>query len=156
MKPALASPAFPDDDGRIDPRLRTALESYGHDDNLAVVLAALDGVRLLVPVVALLGETPSEGDKDADMAAVFMTGADGRKALLVFSCLESMQSWDAKARPVSVYGRQAAEAALAEGASALLLDVAGPTFVVIESDDVSHVAQGHRIVESSAGPLWLT
>lgn len=154
--PSLAAPAFPGDDGSVDAALAAALEAYAADEQLAPVLATLDKARLIVPVVALVGETPSGGDTDADMAAVFMTGADGRQALLAFSCLATMQHWDAQARPVSVYSRQAAQAAVAEGASALLLDIAGPTMVVIESGDLDHLAQGHRIVDSSAGPLWLT
>lgn len=153
-RPTLAAPAFPDDDGAVDPALAEALDGYARDQVLPPVLAALHGVRILVPVIALLGDTPAGGDKDADMAAVLMSGADGRKALLAFSSLGSMQKWDPQARPVPVYARQAAEAAVDEDASALLLDIAGPQFVVIETDDLHHLAQGHRIAETrvAAGP----
>ncbi len=147
---SLAEPAFPDDDGLVDASLSAA---FGDD---ARVLAILGGVRVFVPVVALLDDTPADGDKEADMAAVMMTGADGRQALLAFSSVATMSRWNTEARPVPVWGRQAARAARDEGASAVLLDLASPTFTVIETADVEHLAAGHRLVSTDAGPAWLT
>ncbi|MCD9198145.1 SseB family protein [Aeromicrobium wangtongii] len=147
---SLASPQFPGDDGTVAPELAAAL-----GDDVAV-LQALPDVRVFVPIVALLGETPAEGDKNADMAAVLMTGADGRQALLAFSSIATMTAWDPKARPVPILGRDAARAALDEGASAILLDLANPSFTVIEDADVRHLAAGHRLVRSEVGPAWLS
>jgi SseB protein N-terminal domain len=149
-RPSLAEPAFPDDDGTVDAALADA---FGDDTR---VLAVLGGVRVFVPVVALLGDTPAEGDTDAEMAAVLMTGADGRTALLAFSSVATMNAWNGDARPVPVWGRDAARAALDEDASALLLDLAAPTFVVVETSDVEHLAAGHRLISTDAGPAWLT
>lgn len=146
---SLASPQFPGDDGTVAPELAAA---FG--DDLAV-LQALPDVRIFVPIVALLGETPADGDKNADMAAVLMTGADGRQALLAFSSVAAMAVWDPQARPVPILGRDAAQATLDEGASALLLDLANPSFVVVETDDVEHLAAGHRLARTDAGPAWL-
>lgn len=146
---SLAEPAFPDDDGQADASLSAAL------GDLTGVLAVLGEVRVFVPVVALLDDVPADGDKEADMAAVMMTGADGRQALLAFSSVATMTAWNADARPVPVWGRQAARAALDEGASAVLLDLASPTFTVIETADVEHLAAGHRLVSTDAGPAWL-
>ena len=124
---SLAEPAFPGDDGLIDPRLADAL---GDD---AKVFAAYGEVRVFVPIVAILGERATDGsDKSADMAAVFMTGADGRKALLTFSSVAALEAWNPVARPVPVWGREAAQAALEEGASALLLDLGAEHFTVLE------------------------
>jgi len=148
-RPSLAEPAFPDDDGSVYPELA---EAFGDDTR---VLAVLGGVRVFVPVVALLGDSPAGTDKEADMAAVLMTGADGRTALLAFSSVTAMASWNADARPVPVWGREAARAALDEDASALLLDLASPTFTVVETPDVEHLAAGHRLVDTDAGPAWL-
>lgn len=148
---SLAEPAFPDDDGATDPALA---EAFTRDD-LAVV-SALCSVRVFVPVVALLGDVPAGSDKVADMAAVLMTGADGRKALLAFSSVTTMTAWNADARPVPVWGRDAARAALDEGASAVLLDLASTTFTVIESDTVEHLAAGDQLVSTDVGPAWLT
>ena len=147
---SLAEPAFPDDDGQVYASLAAA---FGDD---ARVLAVLGDVRVFVPVVALLDDVPADGDKEADMAAVMMTGADGRRALLAFSSVATMTAWNADARPVPVWGRQAARAALDEGASAVLLDLASPTFTVIETADVEHLAAGHRLVDTEAGTAWLT
>ena len=149
-RPSLAEPAFPDDDGTVDAALAAA---FGDDTR---VLAVLGGIRVFVPVVALLGDSPTESDKEADMAAVLMTGADGRKALLAFSSVATLTGWNCDARPVPVWGRDAARAALDEDASALLLDLAAPTFIVVETSDVEHIAAGHRLVSSDAGPGWLT
>ena len=149
-RPSLAEPAFPDDDGTVDPALA---EAFGEDTR---VLAVLGGIRVFVPVVALLGDSPTESDKEADMAAVLMTGADGRKALLAFSSVATLTGWNGDARPVPVWGRDAARAALDEDASALLLDLAAPTFTVVETSDVEHLAAGHRLVSTDAGPAWLT
>jgi hypothetical protein len=124
---SLAEPAFPDDDGTIDPRLSEAL---GDD---AAVFDIIGEVRVFVPIVAVLGERATDGtDKSADMAAVFMAGADGRKALLTFSSVEALETWNPVARPVPVWGREAAQAALDEGASALLLDLGTENFTVVE------------------------
>jgi hypothetical protein len=146
---SLAEPAFPDDDGTVDPTLDLA------DDT--TVLATIGTARVFVPVVAVLGERATDGsDKNSDMAAVLMTGADGRRALLAFSSVAAMAVWDPQARPVPILGRDAARATLDEDAAAILLDLGSPTFTVVETDDVQHLAAGHRLVRSDAGPAWLT
>lgn len=147
---SLASPQFPGDDGTADEALAAAL-----GDGIAV-LQALPTARVFVPIVPLLGNAPAEGDKNADMAAVLMTGADGRQALLAFSSVATMAAWDAQARPVPVLGKDAALAALDEGASAILLDLADPGFTVVEQEDVEHLAAGHRLVISEAGAAWVS
>lgn len=145
---SLAEPAFPDDDGQIDPTLDLTDE--------ATVLATIGAARVFVPVVAVLGELATDGsDKNSDMAAVLMTGADGRTALLAFSSLETMNRWNPTSRPVPVYGRDAARAAMADKASALLLDLGQPTFHVIETDDLEHIAAEHVLVRTPAGTAWV-
>ena len=124
--------AVPDDTGAADPGLTAALAAYAEDPaREPEVLAALAEARLLVPVVAELGETETgpDGlvhDKSSDMATVLMRGPDGRLALLAFTGLEPMQRWDPDARPVPVPARTAALAAMQDGAEALLIDLAGP------------------------------
>ncbi len=152
---SLASPQFPGDDGTADAALAAALEATLEGDDVQV-LQALPEARVFVPIVPLLGETPTDGDKNADMAAVLMTGADGRQGLLAFSSIATMAAWDPKARPVPVLGKDAALAAIDEGASAILLDLATPTFMVVEDEDVRHLAAGHRLVLSEAGAAWIS
>ena len=128
----LAGRGDPDDTGAADAALADALSAYGADPaSEPDVLAALPGARLLVPVVAVLGEVEvgPDGlrrDKTSDMAAVLMQGADGRTALLAFTSVDAMRRWDPEARPVPVSAATAAQAALQDGAEALLIDVAGP------------------------------
>lgn len=145
---SLAAPQFPDDDGRVDPVLDRS------DD--ATLLATLGGARVFVPVVAVLGEVATDGsDKNSEMAAVLMTGADGRTALLTFTSVAAMSAWDPTSRPVPVHGRDAARSALADGASALLVDLGRPGFTVIETDDLRHLAEGHALVRTPAGTAWV-
>ncbi|MDO9380220.1 MAG: SseB family protein [Nocardioidaceae bacterium] len=155
--PSVAQPAFPDDDGSADATLVEALRQRAETRELAPVLVALADARLIVPVVALLGETPApgQGDKDAEMAAVLMTGADGRRALLAFSGLETMRRWDPQARPVPVPARQACAAARQEGAAAVVVDVAGPHMAVVEGDDLAHLADGSSLVPTAHGHGWV-
>jgi len=130
-RPSLAEPAFPDDDGLIDAALASAL---GSD---ARVAAAFADARVFVPIVAVLGEVATYGDKNADMAAVLMTGKDGRTALLAFSSVAALSAWNPLARPVPVWGRDAMSAARDEGASAILLDLGSEHFVPLELHDLS-------------------
>jgi len=126
-RPSLAEPAFPDDDGLIDASLASSL---GDD---ARVAAAFGDARVFVPIVAVLGELATNGaDKSADMAAVLMTGKDGRTALLAFSSVAALEAWNPVARPVPVWGRDAVLAARDEGASAILLDLGSEHFVPLE------------------------
>jgi hypothetical protein len=50
-----------------------------------------------------------------------------------------------------VTARQAAQTALHDRASALLLDVAGPVMFVVEGEDLEAMAAGHRLVPLDAG-----
>jgi hypothetical protein len=139
----LAGAGAPDDTGAADPALAAALAAYAEDPaREAEVLAALPGARLLVPVVAELGEaeTGPDGlvrDKSADMATVLMRGADGRLALLAFTGLEAMHRWDPDARPVPVPAPTAALAAMQDGGEALLIDVAGPVAYAVSIGSAS-------------------
>ncbi len=145
---SLAEPAFADDDGLIDPTLNLETE--------ATFLATIGAARVFVPVVAVLGELATDGsDKNSDMAAVLLTGADGRTALLAFSSQAAMTNWNPTSRPVPVYGRDAARAAKADGATALLLDLGQLTFQVVESADLDHIAAEHVLVQTDGGTAWV-
>lgn len=158
---------FPDDHGDDDPALRSALTAYAAATDpaerrslLPACLDALSLTRLLVPVVAVLGESEVgpdglERDKSSDMAAVLLTGRDGRTALLSFTHTAAMATWDPEARPVPVHARLAAQAALQEGAAALLVDVAGPTPLVVEGVDLEGLARGWRLAQVGDQVAWI-
>lgn len=153
---------YVDDDGAADPALASALERHAAGAApYPEVLAALSGARLLVPVVALLGEveTGADGlarDKSSDMAAVLLTGADGRTALLAFTSTASLATWDPAARPVPVAAGLAAATAVQEGAEALVVDLSGPERFVVEGEDLHRIAAGWRPVRlDDGGWAWL-
>jgi hypothetical protein len=156
---AIPEPAFGSDDGSASPEVADALRRAAGGAGLEVAIAALCDARVLVPVVALRGDdtgsTDEDGDGAVDMAAVLLTGRDGRRALLAFTDLAALAGWDAHARPVPVTARQAAQSALAEGADALVVDVAGPVQVPVEGDALRRVADGQRLVPDGDGWAWV-
>jgi len=158
----IPDPGFAGDDGSTDPEVAAALAAYDADPDArhAAALAVLQHARLLVPVVAVLGEVEHDEqglahDKSADMASVLMRGRDGRTALLAFTGQEALRRWDPSARPVPVPARLAAEAALQDGAEAVVVDVAGPVLLVVESDDLRELAAGHTLVPVSGRYAWV-
>lgn len=112
---------------------------------------ALCTARLLVPVVAGMQgpEQPTE------MSAVSLRGRDGRTALLAFSSVTTLTTWEAAARPVPVTAADAARSARAEGAAALLLDVAGPVPFAVLSPDLDGLAAGHLLMPARGGYAWV-
>lgn len=128
---------FAGDDGRPDPGLVAALAAVdAGDGTLADVVAALGPARLLVPLVAVVGDehplpTHQRGDLGADLALVTLTLRDQRRVLPVFSSVETLTRWDPAARPVPVESGRAAQAAVAEDCEDLLLDAAGPVALTV-------------------------
>jgi hypothetical protein len=153
----LADTPFPDDDGLADPDIRGRLAAVGSDPNSYLrAVAALCAVRLLVPVVATAtveGRTAAglTSDKEAEMAVVLLQTSEGRKAMVVFTGLDSLASWNERARPVPVTLDLAAASARQEGAEALLVDVGGPHPLAIDGVVLDELAAGHRLVELSDG-----
>ena len=156
----LVDTGFGDDDGSVAPDVAQALATYRDDPSTyRHTLAVLQDARLLVPVVALLGEaeTGADGltrDKSSDMATVLMTSSTGRTALMAFTSMESMRQWRADSRPVPVSVPQAAQAALQDGADALLVDVAGPVMLVVQRPDVESLADGFRMLRVGGKLAW--
>jgi hypothetical protein len=158
----IPDPGFAGDDGKAPPAVADAQRAVAEGAPLEVAVAALCAARVLVPVVAMPGgvdDDPEDTagaarDKTADMAAVLLTGRDGRRALLAFTGLAGLRAWDADARPVPVTARDAARAALSEGADALVVDVAGPVQVPVEGDTLRRIADGDRLVRGEQGWFW--
>lgn len=130
---------FTGDDGRADPRWEAA---FSADDGEAVGQILRDGVRLLVPIVAVLDEVDeSGGDKSSHMASVSLVQPDGRRGLLAFTSLAAMSRWDPSARPVPAWAADVAAAAIAEGAHGVLVDVAGPVAFAIDGELLSELGR---------------
>jgi hypothetical protein len=170
-------PGYAGDEGAADPRLGAALAACAADPERAPeVLVALRDARLLVPVVAVLGEVEHDDaglahDKtsempvssgvempvssEVEMATALLTGQDGRQALLAFTSLETLAAWRPDARPVPVAAPLAARSALQEGAAALVVDVAGPTTYVVEGAMLEGLARGWSLTVTDRGPAWV-
>ena len=155
----LAPSPFPGDDGSASAETRDALARAVRATTPAAYLRAVATLctdRLLVPVVATatrLGETVGglASDKEAEMAVVMLRTADGRQAMLAFTGLDSLQAWQPDTRPVPITLDRLAATAQTEGATAVLVDFAGPSALVVEGEVLSSLAAGHRLVETSDG-----
>ncbi|MGW7418347.1 SseB family protein [Streptomyces sp. NPDC054863] len=147
----IPDPGFSEDDGTADPTLAAALAAWeqGAKDEQAHqrVLDALPAARLLVPVVAVLGEVetdPETGlrrEKTSDMAVPTLRAGD-RKALPAFTSVEALARWDPAARPVAVPLHQALQAAAHEQADTVVLDLAGPVPYQLTGPALRALAEG--------------
>ena len=152
----LMASAYPGDDGRASAETRELLAAAVGEANPHAYLRAVASLctdRLLVPVVATATrmerqDGAPDSDKEAEMAVVLLQGTDGRKALLAFTGLDSLQVWQEGARPVPVTLDVAAKTALAEGATALVIDPSGPHTLAIEGVLLDELAAGHRLMET--------
>ncbi|URM91978.1 SseB family protein [Streptomyces sp. MRC013] len=153
----IPDPGFPDDDGSADPRLAEALAAWAEDRGAEPrVLEALKGARLLVPVVALLGEVEEDGnglrrEKTSDMAVPTLTAGD-RRALPAFTSADALARWDPAARPVAVPLHRALQAAAHEKADTLLLDLAGPVPYELTGRALLALAEGRTGTDPLADP----
>ncbi len=138
---------YSDDDGTADPGLSAALAAWAEDRTaVGPVLEALKGARLLVPVVAVLGEVEEDEnglrrEKTSDMAVPTLK-AGGRTALPAFTSTDSLTRWDPAARPVAVPLHQALQAALHEKADTVVLDMAGPVPFELSGPVLLALAEG--------------
>ncbi|MFC5803712.1 SseB family protein [Streptomyces formicae] len=153
----IPDPGFSDDDGTADPALTAALAAWAEDRTAEQpVLEALKGARLLVPVVAVLGEVEEDEqglrrEKTSDMAVPTLT-AGARRALPAFTSTESLARWDPAARPVAVPLHQALQAAAHEKADTLVLDLAGPVPYQLTGPALLALAEGRTSTEPLADP----
>lgn len=174
----------PDPDlGEVDPDVAAALASYAAEPAaLPAALQAVAGTRLLLAMVEVPADTFPETDHDHDdhadaaaghghghgqghgqghgaattaMAAVSIQRPDGRRGMLAFTGVEPLRRWDPAARPLPVTAREAAETALADGADALLVDLAGPVRLVLEGEDLAAVAAGWTLGRVGEHSGWI-
>ena len=123
---------FDDDDGGLDPRLPAPGEPPLSDAGL---VAALDEARVFV---ALLAEEAAES---ADLSVAQVTTPEGWSALPVFTTVDAVRGWRGDARPVPVRGHLAAQAAVGDGAAALVLDAGSSRPRVVRPSMTSALAR---------------
>jgi hypothetical protein len=136
------------DSGAADPRLAAALSAYdGSPARRAQALAALVDARLFVAITATstadhLEASGLRAESSAEMALLSVVASDGQRAIPAFADTTALRSWRLDVRPVPVAARYLAQAALADGADAVLLDPAGAALVV-RRDDLVALAAGY-------------
>ena len=150
-----ANAAFIGDRGEADPTVRALIADAASDPPTSYLraVAALCGTRLLLPVVAS-GDDSMNGpdpERHAELAAVSIKAADGRRALLAFTGIDALVAWEPRARPVPATLDDVAATVLETGDDALLVDSAGPVPFVIGDDLIAQLAQGRRLVELEDG-----
>jgi hypothetical protein len=157
----IPDPGFADDDGSASHQVRAALAAYdlAPEARHAETLALLQDHRVLVPVLAVLGEVEYDEqglahDKTSDMATVLVTGRDGRTALLSFTSTDNLAAWNPEARPVAVDLRKAALSAVQDGADALVIDIAGPVLFAVEGPELRSLAEGLVLRQVEDGWGW--
>ena len=146
------------DDGSADPALLAALLRFrSGDGSQSEVVDAFRDARVLIPLVAEMGE---EGiapgglavDKTQELSIVTVAAPDGRRVQPVFSSVDAMRRWDATARPIPVEATRVALAASAEDTDLIVLDPTSDTEFVIRRPAVWAIAQGHDWEPSNLSP----
>ncbi|GGR32438.1 SseB family protein [Agromyces mediolanus] len=147
------------DDGSTPPELGAALARFRDGDgSQAAVVAEFGRARLLIPLLAELGD-PSAGsgesggaelgphghpvDKSQELSIVTVEGPDGRRVLPVFSSVEAMREWNPEARPVPADGVRVCLAAADDGTELVVLDAGSGNEFVLRRPAVWAVAQSH-------------
>jgi len=139
---------YKDDNGEADPRLNLALRDFaGNPENMGEVLDAFGQARVLIPLIANLGEEGASAaglktDKSAELSIVTVMAPDGQVALPVFSSVTKMNLWNPQARPVPNNGRAVALAAASEGTTRVVLDAGSDSELVFRRPQLAAIAQG--------------
>jgi len=135
-----------DDDTAPAALARALAEFHAGTAPVSGVVEALRDTRLLIPLVAELGEAGVNDagvtvDKHADLSIVTVRAPDGRGIVPMFSSVETMRAWNPQARPVPVGSRQAALAVVDEGSELIILDAGSDTETAIRRPGVWAIAR---------------
>jgi hypothetical protein len=137
-----------DDDGSAPERLVEALRRFrSRELGEAEVVAALRESRLLIPLVAVLGDSGHNDhgqlvDKSQELSIVTVAGPDGRSVMPVFTSVAAMSAWNPRARPVPADAGRVALAAASEGTELVVLDPTSITEFVMRRPALWSIAQG--------------
>lgn len=110
------------------------------------LVQALGGTRLLIPLIAELGESEvgPNGlvvDKSADLAIVAVATPDGQSAIPAFTSVSEMTKWNQEARPVPVSAEKVCLAAASEGHNRVILNPASNA-IALRRPQLAAIAQG--------------
>jgi hypothetical protein len=135
------------DDGFAPEEFITAMSGFRAGDlGQADVVDALRVSRLLVPLVAQLGESEigANGlkvDKSAELSIVTVKAPDDQEALVVFSSVDAMQRWNPSARPVPTDAIRVCLAAASQLSTRVVIDPGSETEFVIRRPAIARIAQ---------------
>jgi hypothetical protein len=142
--------ANPDDDGSAPERLIEALRRFrSRELGESEVVEALRESRLLIPLVAHLGESgvAERGmlvDKSQELSIVTVIGPDGRTVLPVFTSVDAMREWNPAARPVPADAERVALAAAGEETDVVVLDPTSATEFAVRRPALWAIAQREK------------
>ena len=136
--------SFAQDNGETPDRLVPVLADSPVEKSALV--EALAGSRLLIPLVAELGEGElgPNGlmvEKSADLAIVAVSTPDGQTAIPAFTSVSELSSWNSEARPVPAASEKVCLAAAAEGHTRVILNPAGSA-IALRRPQLAAIAQG--------------
>lgn len=135
------------DDGSAPPALTEVISQFRNGTaDVSDVVRIVRGSRLLIPLLAVLGETgvTSDGhlvDKSQELSIVTVKGPDGRTVLPVFSSVSAMSAWNPVARPVPASGARVALAAVSDGTELVVLDPTSESEFAIRRPALWAIAQ---------------
>ncbi len=146
--------ASSEDDGSAPEKLIEAIRRFQAGElGGADVVDALRDSRLLIPLVAVLGEAGTNDggqlvDKSQELSIVTVAGPDGRTVLPVFTSVTAMAKWNRTARPVPASAVRVALAAASENTDLVVLDAGSVTEYVLRRPAVWAIAQSQPWVPS--------
>lgn len=166
----LRDSGFAGDRGDSDPRVLAALHRLGQEPGPASEAELIDvllGARVIVPVVAAPAgaavhhhgdhdDSPRHADEvssGSEMATVVLTAPDGRRALPVFSGVQTLAAWDASARPVPVTTPEVARSTIEDGCETLLVDLDSPHAAALRLSHVWALAQARAWQPGHTDPV---
>ena len=138
---------FEHDLGEPSLALRLALASLAQertDETVRAVVGNLAHQRLLIPVIAEVDSMEDRVEKESSMSSVEFVAADGRKALLAFTGVDSLALWNEQARPIPRLAAVIAQSVLEQELDGLILDIAGPTPTAIDGALLVRVAMSEH------------
>lgn len=134
-----------DDDGTAPEHLIEAIRRFrARELGEADVVDALRSSRLLIPLVAHLGEDGLNEhchDKTQELSIVTVVGPDGRTVLPAFTSVAAMSAWNPGARPIPVQALRVALAAASEQTDLVVVDATSATEFVIRRPALWAMAQ---------------
>ena len=143
-----------DDDGSAPPRLLEAIRRFrARELGEADVVDAVRESRLLIPLVAVLGDSGTNDhghlvDKSQELSIVTVVAPDGRNILPAFTSVAAMSHWNPAARPIPADGPRVALAAADEGTDLVIVDPTAETEFVIRRPALWAMANGEPWVPS--------